>query len=64
MMKNIFYFTLKALFVLETFQFSFWIFGHVEKRRNKKAKVNFEIYDVTNWTTNNFDTYIARYPKK
>ena len=64
MMKNIFYFTLKALFVLETFQFSFWIFGHVEKWRNKKAKVNFEIYDVTNWTTNNFDTYIARYLKK
>ena len=63
-MKNVFYFTLKALFVLEIFQFSFWIFGHVEKRRNKKAKVNFEIYDVTNWITNNFDIYIARYLKK
>ena len=32
MMKNAFYFTLKALFVLKTFKFLFSIFGHVEKR--------------------------------
>ena len=32
MMKNAFYFTLKALFILKIFKFLFWFFGHVEKR--------------------------------
>ena len=31
MMKNAFYFILKALFVLKIFKFSSWLFGHVEK---------------------------------
>ena len=31
MMKNAFYFTLKALFVLKIFKFFSWIFEHVEK---------------------------------
>ena len=31
MMKNAFYFILRALFVLEIFRFLFWLFGHVEK---------------------------------
>ena len=32
MMKNYFYFTLKARFVLKIeFWFLFWLFGHVEK---------------------------------
>ena len=30
-MKNAFYFTLKALFVLKIFKFLSWLFGHVEK---------------------------------
>ena len=34
MMKNTFYFTLKALFVLKIFKIWFWLFGHVEKRLN------------------------------
>ena len=50
MTKNAFYFTLKALFVLEIFLSR--LFSHVEKRFDKKAKVNFKIYDVTDWTTN------------
>ena len=29
MMKNVFYFTLKALFVLKIFKFLSWLFGHV-----------------------------------
>ena len=29
MMKNAFYFTLKALFVLKLFKFLSWLFGHV-----------------------------------
>ena len=39
MLKNDFYFMLKALFVLKIFNFLYWIFGHVEKRLGKKAKV-------------------------
>ena len=30
-MKNAFYFTLKAIFVFKIFKFLFWDFGHVEK---------------------------------
>ena len=29
MMKNVFHFTLKALFVLKIFKFLSWLFGHV-----------------------------------
>ena len=29
------------------------VFGHVGKRLDKKAEVNFKIYDVTDWITNN-----------
>ena len=45
MMKNAFYFMLKALFVIETF--SSWLFGYAEKRLEKKALVNYKICDVT-----------------
>ena len=31
MLKNAFYFTLKALFVLKIFKFLSWLFGHVEE---------------------------------
>ena len=31
MMKNTFYFILKALFVLKIFKFLSWFFAHVEK---------------------------------
>ena len=31
-MKNVFYFMLKALVVLEIFTFLSWLFGYVEKR--------------------------------
>ena len=39
-MENVFYFTQKALLVLEIIQFLFWIFGHVGKRLDKNAQVN------------------------
>ena len=55
-MKNAFYFMLKALFVLEIFTFLSWSFGYVEKHLDEKVMVNFEIYDVTNWITNNHNT--------
>ena len=35
---------LKALVALETFTFLSWLFGYVEKRFEKKAKVDFNIY--------------------
>ena len=36
MIKNAFYFTWKALFVLVIFKFLFWIFGHIGKRLHRK----------------------------
>ena len=61
--KNAFYFMLKALFVLEIFPFLSWLFGYVEKGLNKGAKDNFKLDDVIDWTTNNCNTYIAQYRK-
>ena len=55
MMKNAFYFMLKALFVLEIFKLLFWLFGYAEKRFDEKAKVNFKICDVKDWTTDNYN---------
>ena len=56
----------KALFVLKIFTFLSQVFGCVEKRLDKKAIENFKIYDVTDWTTNNYNynTHIAQYFKK
>ena len=34
------------------------LFGFVENRLNKKALVNFKTYDVTDWTTNNYNIHI------
>ena len=39
-------------------------FGHVGKWLDKKAKVNFKLYDVRNWETNNYNAHIAHYLKK
>ena len=63
-MKNAFYFTLKALFVLKIFKFLPRLFGHVEKRFDWKDKVNFKIYNVTAWLSSNFNAHIAQYLKK
>ena len=62
-MKNAFYFMLIALFVLKVCKFLSRLFGNVEKRFDKKAMVNFKIYDVTDWTTNNYNTHIIQYRK-
>ena len=61
MMKYAFYYILKGLFVLKIFKFLSWLFGHGEKRLYQKDKVNFKIYDVTAWLTNNYNTHIAQY---
>ena len=64
MMKKDFYFILKALFVLEIFTFLSRFFGYVEKQLDKKFKVNSKIYDVTDWTTNNYSLQIVQYLKE
>ena len=53
-----FFVLLKALFVLQILTFLSQHFGYLEKRFDKKARVNFKIYDV------NYNTYIAQYLKK
>ena len=47
MMKNIFYFILKAFFVLKIFKFLSQRFGQQKKWLDQKDKVDFKIYDVT-----------------
>ena len=63
LMKNAFYFTSKALFVLKIFKFLSRLFGHVAKwfDKNGLIKVNFKFYDVRTWLTNNCNTHIAQY---
>ena len=60
-MENAFYFTLKTHFVLDIFTFLFWFFDYVVKWIDKKAKVNFKIHEVTNWTANIFNIYPVQY---
>ena len=38
-MKNVFHFTLKAVFVLKIFKFLCWLFGHVEKQLYLRHKI-------------------------
>ena len=64
MIKNAFYFTSKALFVLKISKFLSWLFGHVTKRFNKKNNVNFTFYDVRAWLTNNCNIHIAQHLEK
>ena len=51
---------LKTLFV-EIFTFFPDLLVFVEKRLDM---VNFKIYDVTNWTTNNYNAHITQYLNK
>ena len=59
MIKNTFYFMFKAHFILEIFAFWSWLLGYVEKLLGKKTLVNSEIYDLTDWTTNNYNRHIT-----
>ena len=43
---------LKAFFVLEIIIFLSRLIGFVERRLDKKTKVNFKIHDFADWTTN------------
>ena len=59
MMKNVFYFILKARFAFQIFTILSRDFGFVEKWLDKKAMVNFKLYGITDWTTNNCNTNIS-----
>ena len=52
MIGNAFYFSYKLLWFLGYLNFCLDFFGHVGKRFDKKANVNFKIYDVIKWETN------------
>ena len=43
---------------------NFWQLAHVVKRLDKKSKVDLKIYDVIDWTANNYNTHITQYLKK
>ena len=62
-MKNAFYFVLKVLFVFDIIIFLLCLFGYVEKQLDKKTMVNYKIYDVTYWSTNNCNIEVAQYLK-
>ena len=59
MMKNVFYFTSKALFVLKIFKFLTLVSRPVSKRLDKKDKVNFKCYDVTACLKSDFNINIC-----
>ena len=44
-MKNVLYFILKVLLILEIFIFVSWLFGYGEKLLDKKVKVDSKIYN-------------------
>ena len=62
MMKNVFYFILKDLFVLKILKLCIKFLVMMEKSLDKT--VNFKIYDVKNWLTSNCNTPIDQYPTK
>ena len=64
MMKNDFYFSLKAFFVLKIFKILSWRFRYIEKRLDWKDTINFKFNDVTTCLTNNYNTHIVQYLTK
>ena len=63
MVIDVFYIFLKALSVLKIFFCSYFL-GYVEKRLDKKAKADFNVYDVRNWNKSKCNKHIAKYLKK
>ena len=50
--------------LLRYLRFCLVFFGYVGKQLDKKAKVNFKVYGVTNWNKNYYNNHIVRYLKK
>ena len=55
---------LKALLVIEILIFFSCLFGLVDQRLDKKTKIRFKTFGVTDCTSNNYNTQIAQYLKK
>ena len=51
---------LKELSVLQLLKFLSRLFDHAAKKLDNKAKVNFKVYDITTWETNNYNSHIAK----
>ena len=63
-MKNAFYFTLKALFVLKLFNFFFdFLFMHKNGLIGKIRLIS-NIYEVATWLTKKCNTHLTQYLKK
>ena len=63
-MKNVFYFNLKAHFVLKTLKFLSCLFGHIGEQLDYKDKTKLKVFDVTTWLKNKCNTHIDLYLKK
>ena len=59
------HFILKAIFALDIFTFLYWKMKsqNLKKRFDQKTILNFKIYDVTDWTKNNYNRRIVQYLK-
>ena len=55
---------LKAIFALKIFTILSWLSGYVAKWFRIKAKVNFKIYDIKEWTINNYNIQLVYYMKR
>ena len=64
MTQNAFYLTLKALFLLEIFTLLAQNFWSCQIRLETKVNLNSQFYDVTDWTTINYNAHIPQYFKK
>ena len=64
LMKSVFLFVLKPLFVFEIFLS--WFFGYIEKQLDNRAKLSFKISQMklNNMITNKLITQIGQYRKK
>ena len=63
-MMNVFISSEKLFSFLRYLKFFPDFFCYIEKQLDRKAKVNFKIYGITNWKTKNYNKHIARYLKK
>ena len=63
-MIKMLFFHVKRSFFFNIFTFLYWLFGYLEKRLDKEALINFKIYDVSDWTKNNYNTNITQHLKE
>ena len=64
-MKKCFLFRAKSSFRSWDNYIFVMIFRLLKKNQfDQNGKINFRIYDFTDWITNNYKTDIAQYPKK